>query len=138
MTVPLLIGALFATFAPNTGKFFRSFTGGLFTGALPILTVFYVCMGATIDLHATPYVLKKGGALLVTKVGIGVLGEAPVVAVTAANPAHAAAGPATVLVAASVVVTAALVPLATSWWAGRVQAAAGGGAAARRDAVTTP
>src|SRR5919199_5529748 len=89
MDVPLLIGAMFATFAPGTGDFFGSFTGALFKGALPILAVFYVCMGATIDIRTTPYVLKKGGALFATKVGMGILagvvlgrllGEAPVTA----------------------------------------------------------
>src|SRR4051794_12309747 len=59
MVIPLLIGAMFATFAPGTGDFFGSFTGALFKGALPILAVFYVCMGATIDIRSTPYVLKK-------------------------------------------------------------------------------
>jgi 2-keto-3-deoxygluconate permease len=87
MVVPLLIGALFATFLPGTPKFFGSFTGALFSGALTILAVFYVCMGATIDVRATPYILKKGGTLLVVKVGIAILcgvvcghflGEAPV------------------------------------------------------------
>ena len=87
MVVPLLIGALIATFFPGTPKFFGSFTGALFSGALTILAVFYVCMGASIDFRATPYIVKKGGTLLATKVGIAVLlgvvfgqflGEAPV------------------------------------------------------------
>lgn len=73
MIVPLLIGSLVATFMPDTPKFFGSFTNALFTGALPILAVFYVCMGASINIKATPYLLKKGGTLLVTKVGIAVL-----------------------------------------------------------------
>ena len=34
MIVPLVIGALIATFAPGTGQFFGSFPGALFTGAL--------------------------------------------------------------------------------------------------------
>jgi 2-keto-3-deoxygluconate permease len=90
MTVPLLIGALFATFAPTTPKFFGSFTGALFSGgALSILAVFYVCMGASIDFKATPYIVKKGGALMITKVGTAIilglifgrfLGEAPITA----------------------------------------------------------
>jgi 2-keto-3-deoxygluconate permease len=70
MIVPLLIGSLVATFLPDTPKFFGSFTNALFTGALPILAVFYVCMGASINIKATPYLLKKGGTLLATKVGI--------------------------------------------------------------------
>jgi 2-keto-3-deoxygluconate permease len=87
MIVPLLLGSLVATFFPDTPKFFGSFTGALFTGALPILAVFYVCMGASIDLKATPYIVKKGGALFATKVLAGIvagvilghfLGEAPI------------------------------------------------------------
>jgi 2-keto-3-deoxygluconate permease len=73
MIVPLFTGAIINTLAPNTAKFFGSFTGALFTGALPILAVFYVCMGATIEVKATPYILKKGGALFATKVLVGVL-----------------------------------------------------------------
>ena len=73
MIVPLLLGSIIATFFPDTPKFFGSFTGALFTGALPILAVFYVCMGASISIEATPYILKKGGVLFGTKVGIGIL-----------------------------------------------------------------
>jgi len=89
MIVPLLFGSLVNTFFPDTPKFFGSFTGALFSGALTILAVFYVCMGASIDIKATPYVLKKGGALFITKVGIAavfgvvlghLLGESPITA----------------------------------------------------------
>src|SRR6195952_2225365 len=90
MTVPLLLGALIAAFFPNTPKFFGSFTGALFSGgALTILAVFYVCMGASISFKATPYIVKKGGTLLIVKVGIAMilglifgrfLGEAPITA----------------------------------------------------------
>jgi 2-keto-3-deoxygluconate permease len=87
MIVPLLIGALLYTLFPGAGKFFGSFTGALFSGSLSILAVFYVCMGASIELRTTPYILKKGGALFVAKVMISVIigvllgrliGEAPV------------------------------------------------------------
>lgn len=87
MVVPLLIGALIATFFPGTPKLFGSFTGALFSGALTILAVFYVCMGASIDFKATPYILKKGGTLFAVKIGMAMilgivfghlLGEAPV------------------------------------------------------------
>ncbi|HEU4593200.1 MAG TPA: 2-keto-3-deoxygluconate permease [Steroidobacteraceae bacterium] len=87
MVVPLLCGALLMTLFPAMPRFFGSFTGALFTGALPILAVFFVCTGASIDFRATPYILKKGGTLFAVKVGIGVLlglvfgrllGEAPV------------------------------------------------------------
>lgn len=90
MTVPLLLGALLAAFFPGTPKFFGSFTGALFSGgALTILAVFYVCMGASIDFKATPYIVKKGGTLLIVKVGVAMilglifgrfLGEAPITA----------------------------------------------------------
>jgi hypothetical protein len=73
MVVPLLIGATIATFAPGTSKFFGSFTEALFSGALTILAVFYVCMGTTIELNATPYILKKGGALLISKILCSIL-----------------------------------------------------------------
>jgi 2-keto-3-deoxygluconate permease len=87
MIVPLFTGAIITTLAPNTGKYFGSFTGALFSGALSILAVFYVCMGATIELKATPYIVKKGGVLLLAKIStaaaVGVVlgrlwGEAPV------------------------------------------------------------
>ena len=71
--VPLTLGALIATFAPGAGQFFGSFTGALFTGALPILAVFYVCMGTTIPFETLPQVAGKGGVLLAAKVGMGVV-----------------------------------------------------------------
>jgi 2-keto-3-deoxygluconate permease len=70
MIVPLFLGALIHLAAPGAGTFFGSFTGALFGGALSILAVFYVCMGATIELRAASGILTKGGALLAAKVGI--------------------------------------------------------------------
>ncbi|MCG6197498.1 2-keto-3-deoxygluconate permease, partial [Anoxybacillus sp. LAT_38] len=46
MIIPLLLGAVINTVFPGAAKTFGSFTGALLTGALPILAVFYVCMGA--------------------------------------------------------------------------------------------
>jgi 2-keto-3-deoxygluconate permease len=89
MLVPLLLGACIATFAPDAGKFFGSFTNALMTGSLNVLAVFYVCMGATIDVSTTPYILKKGGALFAGKLACGIalgviaghfLHEAPIAA----------------------------------------------------------
>ncbi len=71
MIIPLLLGAVINTIFPSTAKTFGSFTGALMTGPLPILAVFYVCMGSTIDLKATPYILKKGGTLFVAKLACG-------------------------------------------------------------------
>ncbi|MBE7498665.1 MAG: 2-keto-3-deoxygluconate permease [Verrucomicrobiaceae bacterium] len=74
MLVPLLLGCAIANVFPGTPEFFgKSFTSSLFGGAMPLLAVFYVCLGATLDLKVTPYVLKKGGALLATKALSGVL-----------------------------------------------------------------
>src|SRR3954466_796737 len=72
MIVPLFLGALITTAWPGIGAFFGSFTGALFTGALPILAVSYVCIGSTIELGATSYIVKKGGALFLSKVLTGV------------------------------------------------------------------
>ncbi|MDR3562542.1 MAG: 2-keto-3-deoxygluconate permease [Negativicutes bacterium] len=71
MLIPLLLGAVVNTFFPDLGKTLGSFTNAWMTGALPILSVFFVCIGATIDLKATPYILKKGGALLGSKLLCG-------------------------------------------------------------------
>lgn len=68
MLVPLLLGALCKTFSPEAGKFFGSFTNGLITGTVPILAVWFFCMGATIDLRATGTVLRKSGTLVITKI----------------------------------------------------------------------
>jgi 2-keto-3-deoxygluconate permease len=72
MIVPLVSGALIATFFPHTGEFFGSFTGALFAGALPLLAVFYVCMGATISVRSLPQVARRGGLLMATKIVLGI------------------------------------------------------------------
>jgi len=73
MTVPLVAGAVIATFTPQAFTFFGSFTGAFYHGALPILAVFYVCMGATIRLRTLPQVVRRGGALLGTKAALGII-----------------------------------------------------------------
>ena len=55
MLVPLGIGAVIHTLAPDAGKFFGSFTGAFFTGLAPLLAVFFVCLGATLEVKSTPY-----------------------------------------------------------------------------------
>lgn len=73
MVVPLACGAIITTLAPHTALFFGSFTSALFVGALPILAVFYVCMGATISVGSLPTIVRRGGALMATKIALGVL-----------------------------------------------------------------
>jgi 2-keto-3-deoxygluconate permease len=73
MVVPLLLGCAIATLAPGAPKFLGSFSGAMFGNPLPVLAVFYVCVGATVAFETTPYVLKKGGVLLITKIACGLL-----------------------------------------------------------------
>ena len=70
MLVPLLIGAILHTVAPNTGEYFGSFTKGIITGTVPILSVWFFCIGASIDLRATGTVLRKSGTLVITKIAV--------------------------------------------------------------------
>ncbi len=71
MVVPLACGAILTTLAPSAPKFFGSFTGALFTSAIPIIAVFFVCLGATIPVKTLPLVIRRGGALLGTKIALG-------------------------------------------------------------------
>lgn len=63
MLVPLLLGAILNTLAPETGNYFGSFTKGMISGTVPILAVWFFCIGASIDLRATGTVLRKTGLL---------------------------------------------------------------------------
>src|ERR1700710_2940585 len=76
MLIPLLLGSACKTFAPGAGTYLGSFTNGLITGTVPILAVWFFCMGATIDLRATGIVLRKSGTLLVTKIAARFIPEA--------------------------------------------------------------
>ena len=70
MLVPLLLGAILHTAAPGTAEYFGSFTKGIITGTLPILSVWFFCIGASIDLRATGTVLRKSGTLVLTKIAV--------------------------------------------------------------------
>ena len=70
MLVPLFLGALCHTLSPGAGKYFGSFTNGLITGTVPILAVWFFCMGASIQLSATGTVLRKSGTLVITKIAV--------------------------------------------------------------------
>ncbi|MDR3538284.1 MAG: 2-keto-3-deoxygluconate permease [Acetobacteraceae bacterium] len=67
MLAPLLVGALCRTFAPGSPMYFKGFTQGIMTGVVPILAVWFFCMGASIKLSATGTVLRKSGTLVLTK-----------------------------------------------------------------------
>lgn len=70
MLVPLFLGAIIHTLFPDAGKYFGSFTNGLMTGTVPILAVWFFCMGAGINVKATGTVLRKSGTLVVTKIAV--------------------------------------------------------------------
>ena len=70
MLVPLILGAILNTFAPDTGAYFGSFTKGMISGTVPILAVWFFCIGASIDLRATGTVLRKSGTLVLTKIAV--------------------------------------------------------------------
>lgn len=70
MLVPLFLGAVLHTVAPQAGGWLGSFSNGLMSGTVPILAVWFLCVGATIDLRATGVVLRKSGTLVVTKLAV--------------------------------------------------------------------
>jgi len=70
MLIPLLLGATLNTFAPGTAEYYGGFTKGIITGTVPILAVWFFCIGASINLRATGTVLRKSGVLVVTKIAV--------------------------------------------------------------------
>ncbi|MFE8117709.1 2-keto-3-deoxygluconate permease [Brenneria goodwinii] len=72
MVVPLVLGALLNTFAPqvlNVG----GFTTALFkNGAAPLIGAFLLCMGAGIHIKAAPKALLVGGSITLTKFVVAV------------------------------------------------------------------
>ncbi|WP_163933313.1 2-keto-3-deoxygluconate transporter [Paraferrimonas sp. SM1919] len=67
MLIPLFIGAVINTFAPDAAGYFGGFTNGIMKGIVPILAVWFFCIGASINLSSTGVVLKKSGVLVITK-----------------------------------------------------------------------
>ena len=104
MIVPLMCGAALTTFAPHAAPFFGSFTNALCNGALPILAVFYVCMGARISFAALPQLLRRGGALLGTKIAVGLLASLVLGHLIGIEPIHSGflAGLSTLAVVAAI------------------------------------
>ncbi|ELM2632878.1 2-keto-3-deoxygluconate permease 1 [Salmonella enterica] len=79
MVVPLVIGAVINTFAPQALEI-GGFTTALFkNGAAPLIGAFLLCMGAGISVKAAPQALLQGGTITLTKllvaIGIGLGAE---------------------------------------------------------------
>ncbi|OHM96806.1 2-keto-3-deoxygluconate permease [Salmonella enterica subsp. enterica serovar Rubislaw] len=79
MVVPLVIGAVINTFAPQALDI-GGFTTALFkNGAAPLIGAFLLCMGAGISVKAAPQALLQGGTITLTKllvaIGIGLGAE---------------------------------------------------------------
>ncbi|KLC84224.1 2-keto-3-deoxygluconate permease, partial [Xanthomonas perforans] len=70
MLVPLLLGAVCHTLWPQAGSTLGSFSNGLISGTVPILAVWFFCMGATIQLRASGRVLRRSGSLVLTKIAV--------------------------------------------------------------------
>src|SRR5437763_17083421 len=73
MVVAVPVGCAIGNAPPALPKFLGSFSGALFGNPLPVLAVFYFCVGSTVAIETTPYVLKKGGVLLITKMACGLI-----------------------------------------------------------------
>ena len=71
MVVPLFLGVLFNTFAPNALNI-GAFTTALFrNGAMPLIAVLLFCSGAQINVRAAGMAVYKGSLLTASKVIIG-------------------------------------------------------------------
>ncbi|SNT53343.1 2-keto-3-deoxygluconate permease [Rhodococcoides kyotonense] len=68
LLVPLLIGAVINTLAPDLKNAAGSFTGAFLTGLPAVLAAFYFLVGSSVEFRATPYILKKGGVLVFAKI----------------------------------------------------------------------
>jgi len=72
MIVPLFLGAVVSTLAPQTLEI-GSFTTALFKSGTPVLIgLFFVCVGSQIDMRAAIPAVEKGIVLLLAKFGVAV------------------------------------------------------------------
>ncbi len=74
MIIPLVLGALINTFCPQILQI-GTYTTATFTsaGTIAITGVFFVCVGAQLQVRTIPKVIRRGGTLLFAKFAIGAL-----------------------------------------------------------------
>ena len=73
MIVPLFMGAVVSTFAPQALEI-GSFTTALFKNGTPVLIgLFFVCVGSQIHMRAAIPAIEKGIVLLLAKFGVAVI-----------------------------------------------------------------
>lgn len=72
MIVPMLLGALINTFAPQLVRI-GGFTEALATGFPMYIGAFLFCMGTSMTMKGAPVMLKRGGGILATKVAVASL-----------------------------------------------------------------
>lgn len=71
IVVPMIIGVLINSFAPQVLQMGGFFTG-MVTGTSALVGVFLLFMGATIDIKSTPKAIKIGAVIIGTKVALSV------------------------------------------------------------------
>ena len=70
MLVPLMLGMICHTCVPWAGQYFGSFTNGLITGTVPILSVWFFCMGTSINYRSCGMIIRKSGSIVITKIAV--------------------------------------------------------------------
>ena len=70
MVIPLLLGVLFKTFWPAAIEI-GGFTTAIAQAPVALIGVFFACMGAGISWKVAPGAIKRGAAIAITKVGLG-------------------------------------------------------------------
>ena len=72
--VPLFLGCLINTFFPAALQI-GSFTTGIVNGTSALVGIFFVCMGAQLDLKCAPQAMKTGFTITIAKFAVSVIND---------------------------------------------------------------